>query len=85
MVLQDSTKSENVTRIIKRHNMSDSFTQDIVKIDHPPSCYEQVIAYDLEYSGLVGTLPVPGELLMTTQNKCPTNLEGIDGQSLLID
>ena len=77
VVVLKSTTVKNVTRTIKRQNMSAPVAQEIVETDHPLSCFEEVLAYDLECSGLVGTLPVPGELVLrSTIRECLTNLEG---------
>ena len=33
-----------------------------VTLDNPPSCYTGVVAFDIEADGLIGSLPVPGQL-----------------------
>ena len=47
----------NLTR-----NPSTNLTTLTVTLEHPPSCYTGVEAFDIEFDGSVGSLAVPGQL-----------------------
>ena len=47
----------NLTR-----NPSTNLTTSTVTLEHPPSCYAGVEAFDIESDGSVGSLAVPGQL-----------------------
>ena len=66
----------NVTRNI---NMCiNSATTTSVTLDHPPSCYTGVEAFDIESDGSVGSLAVPGQLGSRVETPC-TPVEVIPG------
>ena len=41
-----------------------------LRLEHPPSCYTGVEAFDIESDGSVGTLPVPGQLVVISHTQC---------------
>ena len=41
-----------------------------ITLEHPPSCYTGVEAFDIESDGSVGTLPVPGRLMVISHTQC---------------
>ena len=41
-----------------------------VTLEHSPSCYTGVEAFDIESDGSVGTLPVPGQLVVISHTQC---------------
>ena len=47
----------NMTR-----NPSTNLTTSTVTLEHPPSCYTGVEAFDIESDGSIGSLAVPGQL-----------------------
>ena len=47
-----------------------------VTLEHSPSCYTGVEAFDIESDGSVGTLPVPGQLMVYSQAPCTPPLSG---------
>ena len=56
----------NLTR-----NPSTNLTTSTVTLEHPPSCYTRVEAFDIESDGLVGSLAVPGQLnIVHSQSTC---------------
>ena len=59
VVFSSDKKSLNKTLI--RSNMSSSYLQATVPMDHPLVCYKTVSAYDIESDGTVGTLPIPAQ------------------------
>ena len=44
---------------------------EIVNVTHPPSNYSEVFAFDIESDGSVGTLAVPGVLMMNASTTDP--------------
>jgi hypothetical protein len=59
------TYNINLTRDINK-NLAISF----VTLEHLPSCYTGVEAFDIESDGSVGTLPVPGQLRGRLETPC---------------
>jgi hypothetical protein len=64
-----------VVLVGERSNITVNFTRGTeVEVDlstvHPTSCYNRVVAYDIESDGSVGSLAVPGKILadMTTNS-----------------
>ena len=47
-----------------------------VTLEHSLSCYTEVKAFDIESDGSVGTLPVPGQLIVNSQAPCTPPLSG---------
>ena len=58
MVLVSDT--ENTTVILTRD--ADEVEMD-VSMTYSPSCYNKVVAYDVEYDGSFGNLAIPGVLI----------------------
>ena len=50
---------------------SSTCNSEIVNVTHPPSSYSEVIAFDIESDGSVGTLAVPGVLVMNASTTGP--------------
>ena len=49
---------------------------EVINTVHPTSCYNRVVAYDIESDGSVGSLAVPGRILAdTTSNSVATCLQ----------
>ena len=55
----------NLTR-----NPSTKLTTSTVTLEHPPSCYTRVEAFDIESDGSVGSLAVPGQLRGRLESPC---------------
>ena len=55
-----------------------------VTLEHSPSCYTGVEAFDIESDGSVGTLPVPGQLGGRLETPC-TPVEVIPGSQHLLE
>jgi hypothetical protein len=55
----------NLTR-----NQSTNSATTTVTLEHPPSCYTGVEAFDIESDGSVGSLAVPGQLLNNSSTPC---------------
>ena len=55
----------NLTR-----NPSTNLTTSTVILEHPPSCYTGVEAFDIESDGSVGSLAVPGQLGGKVETPC---------------
>ena len=43
-----------------------------ITLEHPPSCYTGVEAFDIEFDGSVGSLAIPGQLAGRSQTPCTT-------------
>ena len=48
-----------------------------VTLEHSPSCYIGVEAFDIESDGSVGSLAIPGQLRVDSQAPCTPPLPGI--------
>jgi hypothetical protein len=55
----------NLTR-----NPSTNSSTTTVTLEHPPSCYTGVEAFDIEFDGSVGSLAVPGQLATGQETPC---------------
>ena len=55
-----------------------------VSLEHPPSCYTGVQAFDIESDGSVGTLPVPGQLMIISHTQCTPPLLGNNYNILVV-
>ena len=60
----------NLIRDINTNSATTSIT-----LEHPPSCYTGVEAFDIESDGSIGSLAVPGQLGGRLETPC-TPLEG---------
>ena len=49
--------------------MSNTDPRVIINVKHPPYCYQEVEAYDIESDGSTGSLPVPGTLMRNFDTK----------------
>jgi hypothetical protein len=67
----------NLTR-----NISTNSATMTVTLEHPPSCYTGVEAFDIESNGSVGSLVVPGQLRSRLQKQC-TLVETLPGKLIL--
>lgn len=54
---------ENIT--VKLTRDADEVEMD-VNVTYSPSCYNNVVAYDIEYDGSIGNLAIPGMLIKVT-------------------
>ena len=63
----------NLTR-----NINTNSATTIVTLEHPPSCYTGVEAFDIESDGSVGSLAVPGQLGGRSETPC-VPVEAIPG------
>ena len=74
MVVLTSENSHKVQYNLTRNStISEVLT---VTLEHPPSYYTVVEAFDVESDGSVGTLPVPGQLMVYSQAPCTPPLSG---------
>ena len=48
---------------LTRDNISTNSATTTVTLEHPPSCYTGVEAFDIESDSSIGSLAVPGQLL----------------------
>jgi hypothetical protein len=53
----------------------------IITLEHTPSCYTGVEAFDIESDGSVGSLAVPGQLMNNSSAPC---IPPLSGKKLLI-
>ena len=51
-----------------------------VTLEHPPSCYTGVEAFDIESDGSVGSLVVPGQLGGRVESLCVMAVETLPGK-----
>lgn len=49
-----------------------STQSDVLRVEHLPSCYHTVVAFDIESDGTTGNLPIPGHLQRNTDIPCTT-------------
>ena len=68
MVVLTSENSHKVQYNLTRNSTISEILS--VALEHPPSCYTGVEAFDIESDGSVGTLPVPGQLIVNSQAQC---------------
>ena len=62
---------------LTRDNISTNAATTSVTLEHPPSCYTGVEAFDVKSDGSVGSLAVPGQLKLGGRLETPcTPLEG---------
>ena len=61
----------NLTR-----NQSTTSAMLTVTLEHPPSCYTGVEAFDIESDGSVGSLAISGQLKVHSQAPCLPPLSG---------
>ena len=64
----------NVTRNLTRDSTN---VTGIINITHPLSCFSKVFGFDIELDGSVGTLAVPGILLMSVSTTGPCLSSGL--------
>ena len=55
-------------------NPNTNSTTLTVSLEHPPSCYTGVEAFDIEADGSIGTLAVPGQLKGRLETPCTPNV-----------
>ena len=67
VVLVGEEANETMT-FMKDRNVTTQ-TND-VQVSNPLSCYHHVVAFDVEFDGTVGDLPIPGNLERSTQTQC---------------
>ena len=61
----------NVTVNLMRENLHNVV---IINLTHPLSCYHEIIGFDIESDGSVGTLAIPGVLIRNdTSDLCSSN------------
>ena len=70
----------NTTRNLTR-NSTHVHVTGIINITHPLSCFSEVFGFDIELDGSVGTLAVPGVLLMNISTADPCMLSGVKSTS----
>ena len=75
MVMLTSENSQE-TRYNLTRNWSTTSASLNVTLGHPPSCYTGVMALDIESDGSVGSLPIPGQLIVHSQAPCTQQLPG---------
>lgn len=74
MVVLISTHDNETMKLIRSKDSNSSV--QVVNIKHPPSCYQEVVAYDVESDGSIGSLPVHGTLMVTEMLCTPRNVPG---------
>ena len=74
MVVLTSENSQKVQYNLTRNSTISEVLS--VTLEHPPSCYTGVEGFDIESDGSVGTLPVPGQLIVNSQAPCTPPLSG---------
>ena len=67
----------NETHALMRNNLTYLATLNGVVLEHPLSCYKEVEAFDIEYDDTIGSIAVPGQLLLINnfsnmETLCPT-------------
>ena len=91
MVVITSVHYEDVVLNLTRmsNSQANSVTvQDIVKVNRPAVCYKHVSGFDIESNGAIGSLPIPGQLVMNSEGLCsgtniatvPIIIEGVSGK-----
>ena len=66
--------------LIQNRNISTNSVTTSVTLEHPPSCYTGVEAFDIESDGSVGSLAVPGQLGGRLETPCITAVETLPGK-----
>ena len=74
MVVLTSENSQKVQYNLTRNGTISEVLS--VTLEHPPSCYTGVEAFDIESDGSVGSLAVPGQLIINSQAPCTPPLSG---------
>jgi hypothetical protein len=75
MVVLTSGNSQKAQYNLTRNQTSISEIVTIT-LEHPPSCYTGVEAFDIESDGSVGSLAVPGQLMNNSSAPCIPPLSG---------
>ena len=65
-----TTNNGQVVYYNLRKNQNTNSTTIAVSIEHPPSCYSIVEAFDIESDGSVGTLAISGHIVNLSQAPC---------------
>ncbi len=75
MVVLTSGNGQKAQYILTRNQSTNSSTTTVA-LEYPPSCYTGVEAFDIEYDGSVGSLAVPGQLMIHSSAPCIPPLSG---------
>ena len=67
-------------KISLTRNINTNSATTTVTLEHPPSCYTGVEAFDIESDGSVGSLVVPGQLGGRLETPCMTAVETLPGK-----
>lgn len=68
----------NESHALTRNSALNSATL-AVTLEHPPTCYQQVEALDVEWNGVVGSLALPGELIRNFSDELPCPSKNLPG------
>ena len=68
-----------IVNIILNRNVSTNSATTTVTLEHPPSCYTRVEAFDIESDRSIGSLAVPGQLGGRLETPCIIAVETLPG------
>ena len=69
-----------IVNIYLTRNASTNSATTIITLEHPPSCFAGVEAFDIESDGSVGSLAVPGQLRGRLETPCIIAVEILPGK-----